>query len=83
MRILMVIGMLTFVGDAEPAQQAKGDVFPPVVKGVEYRLKYGLHPDQGWQDGLRFDFSREECLRRLGDLPPPVVCMIRPETTSL
>ncbi|BAL10557.1 hypothetical protein M2197_006451 [Bradyrhizobium japonicum] len=64
-------------------QQPKGDVFPPVVNGIEYRLKYGQHPREGWQDGMRFDFSREECRRRLQGAPEPSVCMIRPEPTAL
>jgi hypothetical protein len=83
MRILTA-GFLVVIGiPMALAQQPKGDVFPPVVNGVEYRLKYGQYPAQGWQDGMRFDFSREQCRLRLQEAPEPSVCMIRPETTSL
>lgn len=65
------------------AQPPTGEVFPRVVNGIEYQLRYGrnsLLP--GWQDGMRFEFSREECVRRLMGAEN-MVCMIRPEATSL
>ncbi|MBH5372819.1 hypothetical protein [Bradyrhizobium glycinis] len=83
MRAAVAVCLLVITGAVQGQEQPKREVFPPVVNGVEYRLKYGQQPDQGWQDGMRFDFSREECRRRLGDLPPPIVCMIRPETSEL
>ncbi|WFU68590.1 hypothetical protein [Bradyrhizobium sp. CB2312] len=84
MRAAVASCLLLAAGAVQAQEQPKGDVFPPVVKGIEYRLKYGKQPDQGWQDGMRFDFSREECLKRLGDPPMAMtVCMIRPETSEM
>ena len=54
------LAAILIVPAAAFAQQPKSDVFPSVVNGVEYRLTYGQHPRQGWQDGMRFDFSRPE-----------------------
>ncbi|WP_375309056.1 hypothetical protein WHZ77_17345 [Bradyrhizobium sp. A5] len=80
------ISLVALLPAAVIAQQPGQNIFPPVVKGIEYRLKYGRHPDEGWQDGMRFEFAKEECLKRLEllrEAPGPRVCMIRPETTSL
>lgn len=85
MRVLMV-GILFAATTSAVAQQPGEDVFPKVVKGTEYRLKYGQHPDEGWQDGMQADSTKEECqkrLDRLKDLPGPRVCMVRPQQTAL
>jgi hypothetical protein len=53
------------------------DVFPPVIDGIEYRVRYGRQPRPGWSNGLNLDTTREECQRRLLIYPEPAVCMVR------
>lgn len=63
---------------AVSAQQPKGDVFPPMVDGIEYRLRYGKAPRPGWHDGLKYsDQTKAECQRRLAFMDAPAVCMVR------
>jgi hypothetical protein len=83
--MLRAVILVALFPTAALAQQPGQDVDPKVVNGVEYRLKYGTQPDQGWQDGMRFDFSRDECRQRLAAIPAPApaTCMIRPATTEL
>ncbi|MET4370007.1 hypothetical protein ABIA99_002695 [Bradyrhizobium sp. LB12.1] len=77
MRALMVAIISMSAGSAL-AQQPEGDVFPPKVNGIEYRLSYGQTVRPGWRDGLKYsDQTKAECERRLALMAGPVVCMVR------